>query len=139
MSSPFDALEDRLSDAVDAQFAEPFTHLPMRQPTPNSRREPDGTRAAQTFQAVLDDRNPGGASFARLGASSGGVASSGGPPQFTASNPMLFVDARRLPAGLPVRLDRIRRAATGDVYEVGDIHKDGQGRWKLALVKVAKE
>lgn len=139
MTTPFAALEDRLSDEIDRVFAEEWTHLPMRQPTPNSRRAPDPERSQQSFRAVVDDRNPGSSSFARLGSTSGGVAHSGGPPQFTASNPMLFVDERRLPGGVPVRLDRIRRHATGDIFEVVDVHKDGQGRWKMAMVKVAKD
>lgn len=139
MPNLFAALEDELSDAVDSMFAESWTHLPMSQPTPNSRREPDQARGPATFLATIDDRNPGSSSFARLGATSGGTASSGGAPQFSASNPILFVDERRLPGGLPVRLDRIKRIDTGDIYEVVDLHKDGQGRWKLAMVKVAKE
>lgn len=139
MTAPFAALEDRLSDAVDAMFGEDWTHLPMAQPTPNSRRQPDATRGPAQFRATIDDRNHGSASFARLGATSGGVASHGGAPNFSASNPMLFVDERQFPAGIPVRLDRVRRTATGDVYEIADLHKDGQGRWKMALVKVAKD
>lgn len=139
MTAPFAALEDELSDAIDTVFAEDWTHLPMAQPTPNSRRTPDPTRGQATFRATVDDRNPGSSSFARLGATSGGIASSGGAPQFSASNPMLFVDERRFPAGLPVRLDRVRRHATGDIFEIVDMHKDGQGRWKLAMVKVAKD
>lgn len=139
MTSPFAALEDRLSDAIDGLFAETWTHLPMRQPTPISRRETDSGRTQQTFTAVMDDRTPGSASFARLGQTSGGIASGGGAPQFTASNPMLFVDERRFTSGIPVRLDRVRRHATGDIFEVVDITKDGQGRLKMAMVKVAKD
>jgi len=139
MVSLWAGLEDRLSDAIDQVFGETFVHLPMRSQTPLSRREADPERASAPFQAVIDDRNPGSSSFARLGSRTGGIAGEHGAPQFTASNPMLFLEERRLPGGLPRRLDRIRRQATGDVYEVADVAKDGQGRWKLTLVKVARD
>lgn len=141
MPSMFAALEDQLSDVVDTMFAETFDFLPMTQPTVNSRLAADAGREMQTVVAVLDDRNPGSTSFARLGKTSGGVASSGGPPQFSTTSPMLFVDERRFSGGLmPARrLDRFRRAQTGDVFEVTGLERDGQGRWKIGLTKVAKE
>lgn len=139
MPSPFAALEDQLSDVVDGMFAEPFTFLPMTQPTVNSRLAADPGRAQQTVSGVLDDRNPGSTSFARLGKTSGGAATSGGPPQFSTTSPMLFIDERRFAGGvMPARrLDRFRRNDTGDVFEVTNIERDGQGRWKLAMTKVA--
>ena len=139
MPANFAALEDRLSAAVDAQFGEPFRFLPMHQPVTNARREQDSSRAVRNITAVFDDRNPGGTSFARLGSTSGGKAQSGGAPQFSASNPNLFVDEREFAAGqMPRHLDRFQRLDTGDVYEIASLDKDGQGRWKYALAKVAK-
>lgn len=139
MPANFAALEDRLSAAVDAVFGESFRFIPMRQPTPNSRREADPGRAERTVIGVFDDRNPGSSSFARLGNTKGGVASSGGAPQFTSSNPMLFLDEVQMGGTRIERLDRFRRIDTGDVYEVTDITKDGQGRRKLVLAKVGKD
>ncbi len=137
MPSPFAELEDRLSAAVDAHFGEDFVHLPMMQATPNSRREPDASRSSSPFVAVIDDRNPGSTSFARLGSTSGGIAHHGGAPQFTTSQPKLFVEASAF-ASEPVRLDRIQRVDTGDVYEITNLAKDGQGRLVFDMVKVAK-
>lgn len=140
MPSLFAGLEDVLSNAIDETFAESWEFQPMRQPTVNSRREPDPDRVGVTLIAVMDDRNPGSSSFARLGSTSGGIASSGGAPQFTATNPMLFVDERRLGAGSrPRRYDRFRRTDSGHVYEVTDVHQDGQGRLKLGLALVKRE
>lgn len=141
MSALFAAFEDQLSDAVDGMFAETFTFLPMAQPTVNSRLAADGSRSQQTVSGVLDDRNPGSTSFARLGKSSGGVATSGGPPQFSTTSPMLFIDERRFAGGVMAarRLDRFCRVATGDVYEVTGIERDGQGRWKIGMTKVSQQ
>lgn len=137
MPALFAGLEDKLSREVDRVFGEAFRFLPMWQPTPNSRREPDTTRAERDVAAVLDDRNAGSTSFARLGATKGGIAGSGGPPEFTASNPMLFIDQAQLGGTRLDRLDRFRRVDTGFIYEVIDITKDGQGRMKLVMTRVA--
>lgn len=140
MPSIFAELENELSDAIDDTFGEGFTFLPMIQATVNSRREPDPDRPSVPVQAVIDERNPGSSSFARLGATSGGTAASGGAPQFTATNPMLFLEERRMAAaGRPRRYDRFRRDDTGHVYEVTDVHQDGQGRLKLGLALVKRE
>ncbi len=137
MPSPFAALEDRLSAEVDRAFGESFVHLPMRQTTVNSARVADPDRAQRTVSAVIDDRTPGSASFARLGKTSGGVATSGGAPKFTTTSPTLFVDAAQFAGAVPARLDRIRRVDTGAVYDITNIGKDGQGRLKFDLVQVA--
>lgn len=141
MPANFAALENTLSCAIDHMFGESFRFLPMTQATVNSRLAPDTTRDSAEIRAVLDDRNPGSTSFERLGRSSGGIASKSQTPQFATSNPMLFVDERQFfPAAMPARrLDRIKRTETGDVYEITGLEKDGQGRWKIGLVKVAKE
>lgn len=136
MPAPFAALENRLSAAVAATFGEDFILHPYRA-TPGQRREPDPDRQPRSFQAEIDDRNAGSTSFARLGKSSGGTATSGGAPQFTTSNPKLFVDLDRLGGSMPQRLDRIRRVDTAVVYEVTNIAKDGQGRLTLDMVQVA--
>lgn len=140
MPSIFDGLENILSDAIDDTFATEWEFLPMRQATVNSRRESDPERPSVTVRATIDDRNPGSASFARLGSTSGGVAHSGGAPQFSASNPMLFIDERQMgPAGRPRRYDRWRSVDNGRVYEVTDVHQDGQGRLKLGLALVKRD
>lgn len=139
MPAKFAALEDRLSAAIDGHFGERFIFMPMAQPTVNSRLGPDSSRSQFEFVAVLDDRNPGSTSFERLGRTSGGASTKGGKPEFTTSNPMLFFDGAAFGGGLPRRLDRFQRVDTGAVYELTAIEKDGQGRHKASLVKVAQE
>lgn len=139
MPAPFAALEDRLSAVIDRQFGEAFLFLPMTQATVNSRLQADAERQIFEFTAVIDDRNPGSTSFERLGRSSGGVSTRGGKPEFTTSNPMLFFDGSQFPNGVPRRLDRFQRVDTGAVYEITALEKDGQGRHKASLVKVAQE
>jgi hypothetical protein len=140
MPSVFAGLEDELSTAVDETFGESFVFLPMTQPTVNSRLGPDPTRLSFEFTAVIDNKSAGSNSFERLGKSSGGVASKGGTPQFVTSSPMMFFDSRQfVGAGLPRRLDRVRRADTGEVFEVTAIEQDGLGRHKASIVKVAQD
>lgn len=140
MPSPFSALEDRLSSAVDAVFAESFVYLPMSQPTPNSRQATDGTRTGRTFNAVFDDRIPGATSFARLSSRNKSAPKGDGPPGFKASQPLIFFEERQFAGGdFPRRLDRVRRVDTGDVFEIVGCEPDGQGRWKMPLTLVAKE
>lgn len=140
MPSLFAALEDRLSAAIDKQYGEWFVFLPMTQPTVNSRLGPDASRSSFRFFAVWDDSVPGSNSFERLGKSSGGTASSGGKPQFATSNPLIFFDGVQFGGVLPKRLDRAMREETGGVYEMTEApKKDGQGRFRVALVKVAQE
>ena len=139
MPSPFAALEDQLSSAVDAVFAEDFVFLPMSQPTPNSRRAADGTRTGRAFKAVFDDRIPGATSFARLSSRNKNEPKGDGPPSFKASQPLLFFDERQFAGGdFPHRLDRMRRVDTGAIYEITGVEKDGQGRSKVTLAQVAQ-
>lgn len=136
MPSAFAALENKLSREVDTVFGEDFVHLPMKQATPNSRRETNADLPQTVFVGVFDDRTPGSSSsFSRLGPTSGGHATSGGAPQFTGSSPMLFVDDGQFDTA-PARLDRIRRVDTGAVYEITNIAKDGVGRLMINLVQV---
>lgn len=137
MPSPFAALEDQLSDAIDGAFAEAWTLLPMRRPTPNSRSDVDPDRTGFAFDAVFDNGTPGSGSFARLGGG-GGAAHHGGAPQFTTSSPTLHVETRRLNGVTVQRLDRVVHADTGDIYEITDVKQDGQGRQRWPLVKVGK-
>lgn len=140
MPSVFAGLEDALSDAVDATFGELFDFIPMAQVNVNGRPAPDGSRTVQRFTAVIDNRDPGSTSFERLGSTGGGHASKGGPPSFTATNPMLFFETRHLAANTnPRRLDRVKRIDTGEVYEIKAVEQDGQGRLKAGLTKVAQE
>jgi hypothetical protein len=140
MPSPFAALEDQLSTAVDSVFAEDFVFLPMSQPTPNSRRGVDNTRTGRTFKAVFDDRIPGATSFARLSSRNKNEPKGDGPPSFKASQPLIFFDERYFSGGdFPQRLDRVRRVDTSAVYEITGVEKDGQGRWKLPLTQVAQD
>lgn len=138
MPARFAELEDRLSAAVDGMFGEVFRFHPMTQATVNSRLGPDTNRSIFLFTAVIDDRNPGSTSFARLGSTSGGTASRDAKPAYATSNPMLFFDISgfgdRTP---PRRLDRVERLDTGAVYELTSIEKDGQGRFKAGMVRVA--
>lgn len=138
MGSVFSGLEDRLSAEIDAVFGELFVFFPMAQPTVNSRLGPDPARVSFSFTAVIDDRNPGSNSFERLGGSGAGATSSGTKPAFSASSPMLFFEGDRFgDATPPRRLDRVQRIGTGATYEITALEKDGQGRYKAGLVKVA--
>lgn len=139
MPSLFDDLENEISDDVDAQFGAEWEHVPMSRATPNSRPGEDASRLRSTVVAVFDDRVPGAGSFARLGNTSGGTASPSATPQFTMTNPMLFVDARRFLYGQPRHGDRFVRADNGFVYEVAGIEPDGQGRLKMPLALVSRE
>lgn len=137
MPSVFAALEDALSDAVDVTFGEMFVVIPMARATVNSQSASDPSRHDVTLQAVLDDRSASGASFARLNTA---VSGRSGHSEFTVTSPLLFVESRRLGAyGAPKRNDRVRRVDTGDLYEIIDASKDGQGRYKLAMLWLKNE
>lgn len=134
MPSNWPALEQKLSSAVDATYGEAFLFRPMTQPA-NGSPAADGTRSEKTIEAVFDEKSK---HFEALGNTLGDFArvSAG----MSAGAPYLSVDENEFTAGeLPRRLDRFRRATSGDVYEAADIKPDGQGRLKIMLKHHSQE
>jgi hypothetical protein len=126
MPSLFAALEDRVSDTVDAVMGEPVTWTPMRAAPSGGRRTVDPDRAPLTFTAVFD-------SGPHVSKALGAVERTA--TRVSMDKPSVSVDLRRLAGRLPVRLDRITRA--GVVYEINDVQApDGEGRLMLSLDRV---
>lgn len=122
MSSAFDALEDAVSAACDALFAETFELRPMRS-APNVRAVADANREIQTFQAIFDDRarhqeaaGGGMTDFKRIS-----VGRDDTRTTLSVDNAELARIDRR--AG-----DRVLRVKTGVLYELGNPMPDGMGR-----------
>lgn len=129
MPSAFAALENRLSDAIDLQFGEPFTFQPHAAPVPNAKPSPDPTRGARTVVGVFDE--PSFVST-EIGAEVRGSS------RFSMRKLTLSIDVRQFAGGEgPRRFDRFLRQGTGTLYEVTDVKQDGEGRFKLMLNQVA--
>ena len=134
MASAWPAIEDALSDAVDAAFAEDLEFRPMVA-LPNARPAADPDRSERDVTGVFDEKasqiEAEGAGLYELGRVSHGLST---------QKPLASIDVRQFADGeLPRRLDRIKRTATADVYEIAEVEPDGQGRLRLMLKHVVKE
>lgn len=128
MPSPFAALENRLSDAIDVQFGEAFEFRPHTA-LPNARPTVDATRAVRAVTGVFDE--PSFVST-EIGAEVRGSS------RFSMRKLSLSIDVRQFAEGEgPRRFDRFLRQGTGALYEVTDVKQDGEGRYKLMLNEVA--
>lgn len=134
MASAWPAIEDGLSDAVDAAFAEGLELRPMIA-LPNARPSSDPDRSTRLVSGVFDEKSSKveaqGAGLHEFARVSHGLAT---------QKPIASIDQRQFANGeLPRRLDRLQRVATGDVYEISEVDPDGQGRLKLILKHVVRE
>lgn len=121
MPSPFDALAARLNGAVNGLRGEGFTLVPMAKADVNARPAPDGTRAEVAFTATFDDQG----NRAGSGVEDWQSASiRKGQPGHTTDRPEVHAE-RSLFAARPRQGDRLRRTATGDVFEIAEIVPSG--------------
>lgn len=126
MPSPFAALEDAVSEIVDAHFGESFELRPMVKPA-NGRAEPDHTRPSRIITGIFDAQS----GAAHIGS---GIA-----PGQTSAAPWISIDEREH-VGLVIKNgDRLRRVDTGEIFEVIAAPPDGMGRTRYAVKMVARE
>jgi hypothetical protein len=135
MPSPFQAMVDDVSDAVDATFAETFEVAPMTRPAPNARSVPDPARPTFEVAAIFDDRNYGW----NQRASNDPKSMQPERPRTALSQTMVSLDIRQLAGTTIGHGDRLRRLGTGAVYEVAHAEKDGLGRLQLQVKLVGRE
>lgn len=128
MPTAFAAHEDRLFAACEAAFGEEFTVLPYAAAPGGGVRAPDPGRLAVTVPAIFQNPLYRSREF--------GSEARGSTPA-TMDKPSVSIDARHLTSWHPQRLDRLRRVATGDVYEISNVQRDGEGRWLLAVKHIA--
>ncbi len=127
MPTPFDELEDAVSEACDALYGEDFVTRPMLAGV-NVKAVPDPERVSVGFRGIFDER---------------GLhheASSGGLTDFKRISvgrddtaPALSVDDRELTRLARRPRDQIVRLATGSVYDISRLVPDGLGRTILKL------
>lgn len=134
MAWNWDALEDQLSDAVDAHCGgEPFVFNPMHQPTVNDRLVPDPTRSQVPVIAIFSDRTAIQPEFGQRSTADGWASAIAA----TMTKPYISVDIRYFVPGQPPRQDdRFTRLKNGGIYNVADVQPDGQGRYKLIVDQV---
>ena len=135
MASPFQALVDDVSDAVDDTFSEMFEVVPMTRPAPNARSVPDAGRPVFEVSAIFDDRNYGW----NQRASNDPKSIQAERPRTAQSQTMISLDIRQLAGTTIGHADRLRRLGTGTVYEVAHAEKDGLGRLQLQVKLVGRE
>lgn len=129
MPGPFAALENRLSEACDAQFGEAFEFRPMLSGAGGGRRSADGDRAVKTVTGIFDDRS---FNSQALGAVERTAS------QITLRHAWLSVDRRQFTAGqIPRRFDRFHRTGTERLYEAAEVQEDGEGRFRVRLTDVS--
>jgi hypothetical protein len=127
MPSAFAVIEDRLFEACEATFGEAFEHLPYAGAPGGGLRTPDASRVGCTLTGIF--QSPLYTST-QLGSEARGSTPA------TMEKPAVSIDQRRFVNGPPQRLDRLRRVSTGEVYEISNVQRDGEGRWLLAVKRV---
>jgi hypothetical protein len=131
MPSPFAALEDAMSEAVDEQFAEAFEYRPYTAGPGGGRGGPDASRPLMAIRGVFFDKSYNSKAFGDEERTA---------TRMTLRHATLSVDKRQLAHhDPPRRADRVKRVDTGVVYEIAEVGEDGHGRHKLRLVEILKE
>ena len=131
MTSAFAALENAAWSAWDRVMGEEFEHRPYVPAPGGGARTADGTRAIRTLACVLEIREHRATEF--------GTEARGSTPA-TMQKTWAHMDTTQLGASpRPQRHDRLARTATGDVYEIAQVERDGEGRLKLQLKHIGKE
>lgn len=126
MPSVFSAMEDQLSDAVDATFGEQFEFQPKTPGAGGGRPSVDPSRAVREVNGIFDDRSFSSKSF-------GDVARTA--MQVSLRHQWLSIDKRQfLDDQQPRQKDGFKRLDTGVTYSVAEVTQDGEGRYKLRLV-----
>lgn len=130
MTIPFSARNSKVSGAMDRAFGEEFTFVAFKY-SDDVDLPPvaDGARASFDAVGVWDGPSRSFSPRARLSTNSQAHA-------VAASMPSVCVDDA-LMAWMPVRGDRVTRAADGSTYEVSKALPDGMGRTTIFLT--AKE
>lgn len=129
--TPFDILEDRMSDAIDDVMAESFVFRPVYRPTDvNVRPITDPDRSDRGVVGVFDART-------RIVASQPGSRISKGGLELSSPTPNVSIDSRQFDSSEhPRRSDQLLRVATGVLYEISNVADDGQGRYALDLKRL---
>lgn len=131
MPSVFAALEDRAWAEWRRIMGEDFEHRPQVAAPGGGRRTADDGRAVRLLTAVLEEKEHRSTEF--------GSEARGSMP-VTMTKTWAHVDTSELDgAARPERLDLFVRLATGDIYEIAQIERDGEGRLKLSLKHIGKE
>lgn len=117
-----------MSSLVDGTFGERFEYRPYLAGPGGGRGGPDSGRPTFEFSGIFKDKSFEAKSFGEIERTSS---------RMTLRHVLLSVDRRNLAS--PKRVDRVLRLDTGVVYEIAEIGEDGEGRWKLRLVEIAKE
>lgn len=122
MATPFDTFAAQLNGAVNGLRGEAFTLTPMSRPDVNARPIPDPDRAEVAgFTATFDDQGARAGSAVE-GWDVGTIRK--GKPGHTSDRPAVAVERSALPYR-PREGDRLRRAATGDLFEIGEVVQAG--------------
>ena len=112
-------------------MAEHFEHRPMTSAPGGGRRSADDGRSVRALTAVLEIKEHRSTEF--------GSEARGSMPA-TMQKTWAHLDTAQLAgAPRPERLDQIVRVATGDIYEISQVERDGEGRLKLSLKHIGKE
>lgn len=130
MPSLFSKLEDRVALELNRVMGEEFEFRPMAGGVGGGRRTADNSRSTATVTAVL--RTP-------LHRSSEFGSEARGSVPRSIEKPELWMDSRQMPGVTPQRLDRFVRADTGEIYEVADVQRDGEGWLKLPVKHIGDE
>jgi len=131
MPSVFAALEDKAWAQWNRVMAEDFEHRPQMAAPGGGRRSVDETRPVRLLTAVLEIKEHRSTEF--------GSEARGSMPA-TLQKTWAHLDTAQLVGGArPERLDQIARIQTGDIYEISQVERDGEGRLKLSLKHIGKE
>lgn len=130
MPSLFAKIEDRAALELNRIMGEAWQFRPMTAGPGGGRRTADATRATATVTAVL--RTP----LAR--STEFGSEARGSVPR-SIEKPELWMDTRQMPGVVPQRFDRFARTGTGEIYEVADVQRDGEGWLKMPCKLIGSE
>lgn len=130
MPSLFAKFEDRAALELNRVMGEAWEFRPMAGAVGGGRRTVDATRSTATVTAVL--RSP----LAR--STEFGSEARGSVPR-SIDKPELWMDTRQMPGVVPQRFDRFVRADTGEIYEVADVQRDGEGWLKMPCKLIGSE
>ncbi len=131
MTSVFAALEDKAWSQWHRVMAEAFEHRPQTAAPGGGRRSADASRPIRTLTAVFEIKEHRSTEF--------GSEARGSMPA-TLQKTLAHLDTSQLAGGSrPERLDQLVRTQTGDIYEISQVERDGEGRLKLSLKHIGKE
>jgi hypothetical protein len=123
--SVFAALENRAFKELERVFAEPFEFRPYAAGPGGGMRAPDSSRAVRQVVGIHGLRSFKSTEF--------GTEARGSIPA-RLDRVHLNFDAAQFAAGAPPRaLDRFKRLDTREVFEVADVERDAEGRYKLGV------